>query len=42
VVHAAICETTGELRGGNQIGGGGVEKIFRKILKRLFSGAGVG
>ena len=42
VVHAAICETAGELRGGNQIRGGGLEKFLRKILKRLFCGAGVG
>ena len=28
VVHAAVRETAGELRGGNQIGGGGVEKFL--------------
>ena len=37
VVHAALCETEGELRGGNQVGGGGVEKLRRiagKIICR--------
>jgi hypothetical protein len=42
VVHAAICEATGELRGGNQISGGGMENVFDKSLKRLFSRSGVG
>ena len=32
VVHAAFCEAEGELRGGNQIGGGGVEKRNRRAM----------
>ena len=41
LVHAALREAAGELRGGNQNSGGGVEN-FSPNLKRLFSGAGVG
>jgi hypothetical protein len=33
VVHAAICEAAGELRGGDQIRGGGVEKLAQKRLE---------
>ena len=43
VVHAALCEAGGELRGGNQIGGGGVEIKNRGKMKTVWlilAGAG--
>jgi hypothetical protein len=33
MVHAALCEAEGGLRGGNQIGGGGLEKRNRRAMK---------
>ena len=37
VVHATFCETARELRGGNQIRRGGMEKIHQAVLKKLFA-----
>jgi hypothetical protein len=40
VVHAAFREAEGKLRGGNQVGGGGVERIHPANLTKTFSGCG--